>query len=111
MAYIVYKKHVQRRLIAWRYARREPFFFGLRGCGSAPTVPPVPLREQIGAYQRHLDRSRWHGYGKRSYKRVYHRRRRSEARQLEYAALSEDELRFERIVPDSWRGAIGWDIW
>jgi hypothetical protein len=111
MAHIVHHKHVQRRLIARRYARRQPFFFGLPGCRAAATEPPVPLPEQLQVYQRYLDRSRWHGYGKKSYKRMYHRRRRLEARQLEYASLCEREDLFEHIVPEGWRGGIGWDIW
>lgn len=110
MAHIVHRKHLQRRLISRRYLRRQPFFFGLPGCHAGATEPPVPVAQQLQVYQRHLDRSRWHGYGKKSYKRVYHRRR-SEARRLEYAALCEQEDRFERIAPDGWRGRIGWDIW
>ena len=111
MAHIVHRKHVQRRLIALRYARRQPFFFGLPGISPAATEPPVSLHEQIKVYQRHLDRSRWHGYGKKSYKRVYHRRRRLEGRRLEHAALHGCEELFERVSPEGWRGRIGWDIW
>jgi hypothetical protein len=110
MAHIVHRKHVQRRLIAHRYACRQPFFFGLPGCRAAATEPLIPLMEQLQVYQRYLDRSRWHGYGKKSYKRVYHRRR-LEARRLEHASLCEREDLFERIAPDGWRGGIGWDIW
>lgn len=111
MAYTIHHKHVQRRLIAQRYAHRQPFFFGLPGCRAAATEPPVPLPEQLQVYQRHLGRSRWHGYGKKSYKRMYRRRRRLEARQLEHASLCERDDLFERIAPDGWHGGIGWDIW
>lgn len=111
MAHVVHHKHVQRRVIALRYIRRRPFFFGLPGDKPAATEPPVSLLEQLQVYQRALDRSRWRGYGKKAYKRVYHRRRRSEARRLEHAVLREREDLFERLAPDGWRGRLGWDIW
>lgn len=52
-----------------------------------------------------------HGGGKGYYKTKYHMKRRMEAKQLERAVMIDDEIGFEKISPDGWKGCIGWDIW
>lgn len=70
--------------------------------------------ERLRDYQRCIDLSQWpHSRkGTKSYKEIYHRKRRSQSRQLCHYALVGDEERFESIPNcDYFKGAIGWDIW
>jgi hypothetical protein len=108
MSYKVHRKHVQRFCLALRTASHRLFLFRVN-CPHHEAVPA--LQEQAAYYVRHLDRSRWGKYGKKSYKAVYHRRRRREAYALERAVLLDDDFAFESIAPEAWRGAIAWDIW
>jgi hypothetical protein len=60
---------------------------------------------------KNIGTSRWYGSGKTRYKDVYTRYRRLESRKLEHCAMIEDEVGFEKIAPDAWKGGIGHDIW
>lgn len=134
----IYKKHEKRRLISKRYAEIDPAFFGAPHCDEYYIwrayyegrqwrwykdefdkiehltwwdIEELDLKEKESYYVRHLDRSRWRGYGKKGYKKKYHAKRRVESKLLEYAAMIDDEEGFDKIAPDGWKGCIGWEIW
>lgn len=121
MAKDSYTRSEQRRRKAKRYITHEIIFFWgdfldkdkIRECKTNEeywALKDSTYEEETRFLYRQMDRSRWNGYGKKGFKKPYHRLRRQQARQLSYYALYEDEERFDKIVPDGFRGSISWDI-
>jgi hypothetical protein len=113
MAFKMWKRNWDRRKLALRNLRNQTLYFAWLGWNARGWDAKTHRNELELRYQKWLDRSQYamtHG-GTKTYKRVYHRRRRAEAARLCYFGFVGDEQAFERISPEGFRGAIFWDIW
>ena len=113
MAFKIWKRNWDRRKLAMRNLRNRTLYFTMLGSNAREENTQAHQTELLLRYQKWLDRSQYamtHG-GTKSYKRIYHRRRRAEAARLCYFGFVGDELAFDRIAPERFRGAIFWDIW
>ena len=123
MAGRIYKKHQQRRRLALRNYRRYTLYFDsdftlerFETCRTQQELWTAQKRERDEAllnYQKALPYSQTmcQGKGAKSYKRKYHKMRRRQSQALCYYAFYEDEVRFDQISPEGFRGAIDHDIW
>ncbi|WP_034346439.1 hypothetical protein [Deinococcus misasensis] len=104
MAYKIFRKHRQRhQKILWRIKNHVVVRFYV---DPSRTDAYAKYRKSL-----HLSVQTCSRTGAKPYKRKYHKLRRSQARKLEYFALMEMEEQFDRIAPDGFKGAIGWDLW
>ncbi|MDR6218305.1 hypothetical protein [Deinococcus soli (ex Cha et al. 2016)] len=107
----IWMYEVGRKVPAWRVQLTEWRGAPFREEAVTWAVQKAAARELHLEAKRGRDVSKRSPNGAREFKQKYHRRRRCEARQLAHAALTGDEVAFEKINPDGWRGAIAWDIW